>query len=139
MNKWDLHRKDKTAYSLPEAKKDLEKIFSDNQLDDIFSDIDIINCSGKDYKAFLLKKKEILNFEKYFNKLKSNFENIYKDKKHKEDEDKNDAFYNYIINDLNKKIGELIKTSNQDNNQFADKNEIINKLNNFLSQNDYNN
>ena len=137
MNKWDLHRKDKTAYSLPEAKKDLEKIFSDNQLDDIFSDIDIINCSGKDYKAFLLKKKEILNFEKYFGKLKSNFESIYKDKKHKEDEDKNDAFYNYIINDLNKKIGELIKTSNQDNNQFADKNEIINKLNNFLSQNDY--
>ena len=60
MNKWDLHRKDKTPYSLAEAKKDLEKIFSDNQLDHIFSDIDIINCSGKDYKAFLLKKKEIL-------------------------------------------------------------------------------
>jgi GTPase SAR1 family protein len=87
MNKWDKHRKDNSTYTLDEAKKELEQIFSNNQLSDIFSDIDIINCSANDYKAFLSKKKNIIDFEKYFDTLKSDFEDFYKEEEDEEDEE----------------------------------------------------
>ena len=138
MNKWDKHRKDNTSYTVDKAKNDLENIFSNNELNEVFSDIDIINCSARDYKAFLNKKNEILNFEKNFNKLKSNFEKSNEDKKHTDDYDKNIDFYKYIMKDLSKKIGELDGTLNKSNNQFENNDEIfLQKLNNFLNQNNY--
>ena len=55
MNKWDKLKKN--DYSLTQAKNDLKEIFQNNLLDDIFDDIDIINCSAKNYKNFEKKKK----------------------------------------------------------------------------------
>ena len=148
MNKWDNHRKDNSTYTLDEAKKELEQIFSNNQLSDIFSDIDIINCSAKDYNAFLSKKKNIIDFDKYFDTLKSNFEDFYKEEEDEEDEereddckedsDKNEAFYKYIDEDLKKKIKELIDAPSQNNEEYENnRGNYIQRLNNFLKKNNY--
>ena len=71
MNKWDNHIIKNNNYSLNQAKKDLKEIFENNKLDDIFEDIDIINCSAEYYENFIEEKKEILNFEEYIKNLKN--------------------------------------------------------------------
>ena len=147
LNKWDKHR-GKNNYSLTQAKNDLKEIFQINQLDDIFKEIDIINCSAKDFKEFKEEKNLILNFEEYIKYLKENFEEEYELDEHGEDEDKNKQFYEYIITDIdekNKKIKEFTIIQNEKKNkkyyfeilenilkddyQFEDskKKEIINK------------
>ena len=106
MNKWDKH-KENNNYSLEQAKDDLKDIFINNQLDDIFDDIDIINCSAKYYKDFKKEKNLVLNFEKFIKFLKENFEDDYEMDEHEEDEDededKNILFYNFIIDNINLK------------------------------------
>ena len=149
LNKWDIHRKkNNNNYSLNQAKNDLKDIFRKNQLDDIFNDIDIINCSAKDYKDFKKEINSILNFEEYIKNLKDNFEEDYELDDHDEDEDKNKQFYEFAtkeIDDQLKKIKEISITQNnkdkkkyyleklekilKDDFQLEDnkKNEIINK------------
>ena len=109
-DKWDKHKKN--DYSLTQAKNDLKEIFQNNHLDDIFEDIDIINCSARNYKNFEKKKNDILNFERYIENLKNNFEEEYElDDDHDEDEDKNAQFYEFIINSIkleNKNIKNLL-------------------------------
>ena len=95
-NKWDLYIKNKD-HSLAQAKNDLKEIFQNNQLDDIFEDIDIINCSAKNYNDFQKEKNDILNFEGYIQNLKNNFEEDYEMDEHDEDEDKNEQLYEYIV------------------------------------------
>ena len=95
-NKWDLYIKNKD-HSLAQAKNDLKEIFQNNQLDDIFEDIDIINCSAKNYNDFQKEKNDILNFEGYIQNLKNNFEEDYEMDEHDEDEDKNELLYEYIV------------------------------------------
>ena len=95
-NKWDLYIKN-NDYSLAQAKNDLKEIFKNNQLDDIFEDIDIINCSAQNYNDFQKEKNHILNFEGYIQNLKNNFEEEYEMDEHDEDEDNNELLYKYII------------------------------------------
>lgn len=123
LNKWDKHRdNNNNDYSLNQAKNDLKEIFEKNQLDDIFNDIDIINCSAKDYNNFKKNKNLILNFEEYIKYLIDNFEDDYELNEHEEDEDedkdKNKLFFEYIIKDIDgnmKKIKDpLIKQNNKD-------------------------
>ena len=135
MNKWDKHRASEKNYTLEQAKDDLKKIFYINNLEDIFQDIDIINCSAKDYEAFLKIKNLVLNFEDYLKSLKVDFENEYEDNEHEEDEDKNEEFYKYIKNDITAKKDKLTIINEIDLNK---KEEYFEKLNNFLSNSDYN-
>ena len=117
LNKWDVHRKNKSNYSLSQAKNDLKDIFEKNQLDDIFNDIDIINCSAKDYKDFKKEKNIILNFEEYIQDLKDNFEQEYEIDEHEEDEDKNKLFYEFIIKDIKEKKKKIKELSTIQNNK----------------------
>ena len=135
MNKWDKHRASEKNYTLEQAKNDLKKIFYINNLEDIFQDIDMINCSAKDYEAFLKIKNLVLNFEDYLKSLKVDFENEYEDNEHEEDEDKNEEFYKYIKNDITAKKDKLTIINEIDLNK---KEEYFEKLNNFLSDSDYN-
>ena len=135
MNKWDKHRASEKNYTLEQAKNDLKKIFYINNLEDIFQDIDMINCSASDYKAFLKIKNLVLNFEDYLKSLKVDFENEYEDNEHEEDEDKNEEFYKYIKNDITAKKDKLTIINEIDLNK---KEEYFEKLNNFLSDSDYN-
>ena len=135
MNKWDKHRASEKNYTLDQAKNDLKKIFYINNLEDIFQDIDMINCSAKDYEAFLKIKNLVLNFEDYLKSLKVDFENEYEDNEHEEDEDKNEEFYKYIKNDITAKKDKLTIINEIDLNK---KEEYFEKLNNFLSNSDYN-
>ena len=135
MNKWDKHRASEKNYTLEQAKDDLKKIFYINNLEDIFQDIDMINCSAKDYEAFLKIKNLVLNFEDYLKSLKVDFENEYEDNEHEEDEDKNEEFYKYIKNDITAKKDKLTIINEIDLNK---KEEYFEKLNNFLSDSDYN-
>ena len=135
MNKWDKHRASEKNYTLEQAKNDLKKIFYINNLEDIFQDIDMINCSAKDYEAFLKIKNLVLNFEDYLKSLKVDFENEYEDNEHEEDEDKNEEFYKYIKNDITAKKDKLTIINEIDLNK---KEEYFEKLNNFLSNSDYN-
>jgi len=135
MNKWDKHRESDKNYSLEQAKTDLKKIFYINNLEDIFHEIDMINCSAKDYEAFLNIKNLVINFEDYLTSLKDDFEDEYEDNEHEEDEDKNEEFYKYIKNDLTEKKNKLNIINNND---FNKKEEYLEKLNNFLSNSDYN-
>ena len=136
MNKWDKHRASEKNYTLEQAKNDLKKIFYINNLEDIFQDIDMINCSAKDYEAFLKIKNLVLNFEDYLKSLKVDFENEYEDNEHEEDEDKNEEFYKYIKNDITAKKDKLTIINNEID--FNKKEEYFEKLNNFLSDSDYN-
>ena len=135
MNKWDKHRASEKNYTLEQAKNDLKKIFYINNLEDIFQDIDMINCSASDYKAFLKIKNLVLNFEDYLKSLKVDFENEYEDNEHEEDEDKSEEFYKYIKNDITAKKDKLTIINEIDLNK---KEEYFEKLNNFLSDSDYN-
>ena len=135
MNKWDKHRASEKNYTLELAKNDLKKIFYINNLEDIFQDIDMINCSAKDYEAFLKIKNLVLNFEDYLKRLEDDFENEYEDNEHEEDEDKNEEFYKYIKNDITAKKDKLTIINEIDLNK---KEEYFEKLNNFLSNSDYN-
>ena len=135
MNKWDKHRASEKNYTLEQAKDDLKKIFYINNLEDIFQDIDMINCSAKDYEAFLKIKNLVLNFEDYLKSLKVDFENEYEDNEHEEDEDKNEEFYKYIKNDITAKKDKLTIINEIDLNK---KEEYFEKLNNFLSNSVYN-
>ena len=135
MNKWDKHRASEKNYTLEQAKDDLKKIFYINNLEDIFQDIDMINCSAKDYEAFLKIKNLVLNFEDYLKSLKVDFENEYEDNEHEEDEDKNEEFYKYIKNDITAKKDKLTIINEIDLNK---KEEYFEKLNNFLSNSHYN-
>ena len=135
MNKWDKHRASEKNYTLEQAKDDLKKIFYINNLEDIFQDIDMINCSAKDYEAFLKIKNLVLNFEDYLKSLKVDFENEYEDNEHEEDEDKNEEFYKYIKNDITAKKDKLTIINEID---FNEKEEYFEKLNNFLSNSVYN-
>jgi hypothetical protein len=135
MNKWDKHRASEKNYTLEQAKNDLKKIFYINNLEDIFQDIDMINCSARDYEAFLKIKNLVLNFEDYLKSLKVDFENEYEDNEHEEDEDKNEEFYKYIKNDITAKKDKLTIINEIDLNK---KEEYFEKLNNFLSNSDYN-
>ena len=135
MNKWDMHRKSEKNYTLEQAKNDLKKIFYINNLEDIFQDIDMINCSASDYKAFLKIKNLVLNFEDYLKSLKVDFENEYEDNEHEEDEDKSEEFYKYIKNDITAKKDKLTIINEIDLNK---KEEYFEKLNNFLSNSVYN-
>ena len=130
MNKWDMHRKSEKNYTLEQAKDDLKKIFYINNLEDIFQDIDMINCSAKDYEAFLKIKNLVLNFEDYLKRLEDDFENEYE-----EDEDKNEEFYKYIKNDITAQKDKLTIINEIDLNK---KEEYFEKLNNFLSNSHYN-
>ena len=134
MNKWDKHRASEKNYTLEQAKNDLKKIFYINNLEDIFQDIDMINCSAKDYEAFLKIKNLVLNFEDYLKSLKVDFENEYEDNEHEEDEDKNEEFYKYIKNDITAKKDKLTIINEIDLNK---KEEYLEKLNNFLSNSHY--
>ena len=150
MNKWDKHIKNNNNYSLNQAKKDLKEIFENNRLDDIFEDIDIINCSAEYYENFIEEKKEILNFEEYIQNLKNLFDEEYDLDEHNEDEDKNEQFYSYIIEDINTKkkkiknlltIKENLKTKEcekienilKDDYKLEDNNKIENIINEYLS------
>ena len=135
MNKWDKHRASEKNYTLEQAKNDLKKIFYINNLQDIFQDIDMINCSAKDYEAFLKIKNLVLNFEDYLKSLKVDFENEYEDNEHEEDDDKNEEFYKYIKNDITAKKDKLTIINEIDLNK---KEEYFEKLNNFLSNSHYN-
>ena len=135
MNKWDKHRASEKNYTLEQAKDDLKKIFYINNLEDIFQDIDMINCSAKDYEAFLKIKNLVLNFEDYLKSLKVDFENEYEDNEHEQDEDKNEEFYKYIKNDITAKKDKLTIINEIDLNK---KEEYFEKLNNFLSNSHYN-
>ena len=135
MNKWDKHRASEKNYTLEQAKDDLKKIFYINNLEDIFQDIDMINCSAKDYEAFLKIKNLVLNFEDYLKSLKVDFENEYEDNEHEEDEDKSEEFYKYIKNDITAKKDKLTIINEIDLNK---KEEYFEKLNNFLSNSHYN-
>ena len=135
MNKWDKHRASEKNYTLEQAKNDLKKIFYINNLEDIFQDIDMINCSAKDYEAFLKIKNLVLNFEDYLKRLEDDFENEYEDNEHEEDEDKNEEFYKYIKNDITAKKDKLTIINEIDLNK---KEEYFEKLNNFLSNSHYN-
>ena len=135
MNKWDKHRASEKNYTLEQAKNDLKKIFYINNLEDIFQDIDMINCSASDYKAFLKIKNLVLNFEDYLKRLEDDFENEYEDNEHEEDEDKSEEFYKYIKNDITAKKDKLTIINEIDLNK---KEEYFEKLNNFLSNSDYN-
>ena len=134
MNKWDKHRASEKNYTLEQAKDDLKKIFYINNLEDIFQDIDMINCSAKDYEAFLKIKNLVLNFEDYLKRLEDDFESEYEDNEHEEDEDKNEEFYKYIKNDITAKKDKLTIINEIDLNK---KEEYFEKLNNFLSNSDY--
>lgn len=134
MNKWDKHRASEKNYTLEQAKNDLKKIFYINNLEDIFQDIDMINCSASDYKAFLKIKNLVLNFEDYLKSLKVDFENEYEDNEHEEDEDKSEEFYKYIKNDITAKKDKLTIINEIDLNK---KEEYFEKLNNFLSNSHY--
>ena len=112
MNKWDHHIEQKNNYSLAQAKNDLKDVFHNNQLDDIFNDIDIINCSAKYYNDFKKVKNDILNFEQDILYLKDNFEIGYELDEHEEDENKNILFYNYIIEDIKAKKKKIKEFSN---------------------------
>ena len=135
MNKWDKHRASEKNYTLELAKNDLKKIFYINNLEDIFQDIDMINCSASDYEAFLKIKNLVLNFEDYLKSLKVEFENEYEDNEHEKDEDKKEEFYKYIKNDITAKKDKLTIINEIDLNK---KEEYFEKLNNFLSDSDYN-
>ena len=135
MNKWDKHRASEKNYTLEQVKNDLKKIFYINNLEDIFQDIDMINCSAKDYEAFLKIKNLVLNFEDYLKRLEDDFENEYEDNEHEENEDKNEEFYKYIKNDITAKKDKLTIINEID---FNEKEEYFEKLNNFLSNSDYN-
>ena len=135
MNKWDKHRASEKNYTLEQAKDDLKKIFYINNLEDIFQDIDMINCSAKDYEAFLKIKNLVLNFEDYLKSLEDDFENEYEDNEHEQDEDKNEEFYKYIKNDITAKKDKLTIINEIDLNK---KEEYFEKLNNFLSNSHYN-
>ena len=135
MNKWDKHRASEKNYTLEQAKNDLKKIFYINNLEDIFQDIDMINCSARDYEAFLKIKNLVLNFEDYLKSLKVDFENEYEDNEHEEDEDKSEEFYKYIKNDITAKKDKLTIINEIDLNK---KEEYFEKLNNFLSNSHYN-
>ena len=134
MNKWDKHRASEKNYTLEQAKNDLKKIFYINNLEDIFQDIDMINCSASDYEAFLKIKNLVLNFEDYLKSLKVDFENEYEDNEHEEDEDKSEEFYKYIKNDITAKKDKLTIINEIDLNK---KEEYFEKLNNFLSNSHY--
>ena len=130
MNKWDKLKKN--DYSLTQAKNDLKEIFQNNLLDDIFDDIDIINCSAKNYKNFEKKKNDILNFERYIENSKNNFEEEYElNDEHNEDEDKNDLFYKYIINPI-KSENKNIKNLWTNKKDMKTKENYFEKLNNIL-------
>jgi len=130
MNKWDMHKKN--DYSLTQAKNDLKEIFQNNHLDDIFEDIDIINCSAKYYKNFEKKKNDILNFERYIEYLKNNFEEDYElNDDHDEDEDKNAQFYESIINSI-KSENKNIKTLLINKEDMKAKENYFAKLENIL-------
>jgi len=131
MNKWDKHKNSDKAYSLDIAKNELKSIFSNNQLEHIFPQIDMINCSARDYKAFLKKKNIIINFVDYLSCLKDNFEEEEDDE---DDENKNKKFYEYIIKDILDIKNDLKSLNNQ--NDF-DKEEYLKILNNFLEGEDY--
>ena len=150
MNKWDKHTEKNNNYSLTQAKQDLKEIFKNNKLDDIFEDIDIINCSAIYYEKFIKEKKEILNFEEYIKHLKNLFEEEYDLDEHEEDEDKNEQFYIYIIKDIDSKkkkiknlltIKENLKTKEygklenilKDDYKLEDNNKIENIINEYLS------
>ena len=130
MNKWDKHKNNDKGYSLDKAKNELKSIFSNNQLEYIFPDIDMINCSASDYKAFLKKKNIIINFVDYLNYLKDNFEG----EDDGDEENKNKNFYEYIIKDILDKKKDLTSLNNQSN---YDKEEYLKLLNNFLEGEDY--
>ena len=136
LNKWDKHR-DKSNnynYTLIKAKSDLENIFKENHLEDIFPDIDIINCSAEDYKAFLKKKNLIINLKDYLEYLKKNFEEEFDDDEFDEEEDKNKKFYEYILKDIN----DIKKDFNfLSNKNIYNKEEYCLILNNFLEKTDY--
>jgi len=130
MNKWDMHKKN--DYSLTQAKNDLKEIFQNNHLDDIFEDIDIINCSAKYYKNFEKKKNDILNFERYIEYLKNNFEEDYElNDDHDEDEDKNAQLYESIINSI-KSENKNIKTLLINKEDMKAKENYFAKLENIL-------
>lgn len=130
MNKWDMHKKN--DYSLTQAKNELKEIFQNNHLDDIFEDIDIINCSAKYYKNFEKKKNDILNFERYIEYLKNNFEEDYElNDDHDEDEDKNAQFYESIINSI-KSENKNIKTLLINKEDMKAKENYFAKLENIL-------
>lgn len=136
LNKWDKHR-DKSNnynYTLIKAKSDLENIFKENHLEDIFPDIDIINCSAEDYKAFLKKKNLIINLKDYLEYLKKNFEEEFDDDEFDEEEDKNKKFYEYILKDINDIKKDLNFLSNKN---IYNKDEYCLILNNFLEKTDY--
>ena len=137
MNKWDRHKND--GYSLDDAKNDLKSIFSNNDLDNIFPDIDIINFSCSDYNAFLNVEKQILIFDNYFKGLLKEFENDYEENSedYEEDENKNESFYKYIKKGMSKIREKLIGIPNDINYENKNKKEIINKLNNILAQTEY--
>ena len=132
MNKWDMHKK--SDYSLTQAKNDLKEIFQNNHLNDIFEDIDIINCSAKNYNNFKKKKNDILNFERYIENLKNNFEEEYElEDEHDEDEDKNDKLYKYIINSIKNNIKNLL--SNKEDMKTEEN--YFEKLDNILLKDDF--
>ena len=139
LNKWDNHR-DKSNnynYTLIKAKSDLENIFKENHLEDIFPDIDIINCSAEDYKAFLKKKNLIINLKDYLEYLKKNFEEEFDDDEFDEfdeEKNKNKKFYEYILKDINDIKKDLNFLSNK--NKY-NKDEYCLILNNFLKNTDY--
>ena len=139
LNKWDNHR-DKSNnynYTLIKAKSDLENIFKENHLEDIFPDIDIINCSAEDYKAFLKKKNLIINLKDYLEYLKKNFEEEFDDDEFDEfdeEKNKNKKFYEYILKDINDIKKDLNFLSNK--NKY-NKDEYCLILNNFLENSDY--
>ena len=136
LNKWDKHRdiSNNYNYTLIKAKSDLENIFKENHLEDIFPNIDIINCSAEDYKAFLKKKNLIINLKDYLEYLKKNFEEEYDDDEFDEEEDKNKKFYEYILKDINDIKKDLNFLSNKN---IYNKDEYCLILNNFLENSDY--
>jgi hypothetical protein len=152
MNKWDKHIENKNNYSLTQAKSDLKEIFQNNELNDIFKDIDIINCSAKYYEFFIKEKKNILNFEEYIKDLKIDFEDDCElDDNHDYDEKKKkEKFYEYIINSIESKkkkiknlliIKENLKTDEfknlenilKNDYKFEDEKKIENIIKNYLS------
>ena len=128
MNKWDKQIEEKKNYSLAQAKSDLKEIFQNNDLNDIFKDIDIINCSARYYELFIKEKKQILNFEEYIKNLKNIFEEEYELDEDKV-EDKNESFYKNIINDINSKK-EKIKKKFEENLKTEEFKNLVNILQN---------
>ena len=134
MNKWDLHRENESNYTLNDAKNDLKAIFSNNSLDYIFPDIDIINFSSQDYKAYLAIKENVLDFDKYFKNLMKDFEEEYNEfEEEGNNQNKSELFYEYIMKQMSFIINDIIDISKVN----IAGNEIIDKLNNFLAETEY--